>query len=461
MPSAYFLFRNPQPTLPLSRARSVRSHNPMFSPVFLSSLRVGVDTLRANPLRTLLSTLGIIMGVGALVSVLSLGDGVEHYARRQIERTTDLQTITITAQRYRDVDGVMVENSNVPTFGVADVDSLQRAVGPRDLVALVSLGATLVRSRADTTQRGMQVVGATAGVRAMRSLTMARGRFYTEAEGRSGVPVVVLSRPAANAIVRPPPREASSRRIPPPTGPLSAEAAALVGDTLLFQGKPRLVAGILDAENDDRQRLVYMPPSAASEVSVAGFVSRPPMLLVKVDRVEESSTTRARIEQWLTKRVGVWQGRVDVTTNRSRVEQVEQGMLVFKLLMGAITGVSLLVGGIGIMNVLLASVVERTREIGIRKATGAQQRHILVQFLCESVTISTAGSLFGVALGLATSFGVSALMRMRTNAPVYAWVSPSTIGVAVFASVLVGLTFGLYPALRAARLAPIEAIHRE
>ena len=106
-------------------------------------------------------------------------------------------------------------------------------------------------------------------------------------------------------------------------------------------------------------------------------------------------------------------------------------------------------------------MVERTREIGIRKATGAMQRHILVQFLCESVAISAAGSLFGVALGLATSFGVSAIMRARTSAPVYAWVSPSTIIVAVLASVVVGLTFGLYPALRSARLAPIEAIHRE
>jgi len=433
----------------------------MFSPVFLASLRVGVDTLRANPLRTLLSTLGIIMGVGALVSVLSLGDGVEHYARRQIERTTDLQTIAVNAQRYRDVDGVMVENSNVPTFTVADADSLRQAVGSGNAVALVALGASLVRTRTDTTQRGMQVIGATAGIQSVRNLTMARGRFYTEDEGGHGAPVAVLSRPAANAIVRPVVREASSRRIPPPTGPLSPEAAALVGDTLFFQGKPRVVVGILDAEDDDRQRLVYMPAEAASGVSVAGFAPRPPMLLVKVDRVEESSATRAHIEQWLTRRVGAWQGRVDVTTNRSRVEQVEQGMLVFKLLMGAITGVSLLVGGIGIMNVLLASVVERTREIGIRKATGAQQRHILVQFLCESVAISTAGSLFGVVLGLATSYGVAAVIRVRTNAPVYAWVSASTIGVAVFASVLVGLAFGLYPALRAARLAPIEAIHRE
>jgi putative ABC transport system permease protein len=434
----------------------------VVSPVFLASLRVGVETLRANPLRTLLSTLGVIMGVGALVSVLSLGDGVEHYARRQIERTTDLQTITISPSRFRNVDGVPVENTDVPAFTTADVDSLQRVLGPGKVVALFTYGAGLARTRADTTPRGVQLAGVTAGVQAMRSLTIEKGRFFTQEEGRTGAPVVVLSRPAANSLVRPPAREtAPLRRIPPPTGPLLPAAAALVADTLFFQGRPRVVVGILEADDEERQRLVYMPVAAAAEVSVGAFGTRTPSLLVKVDRVEESSITRLRIEQWLTQRVGAWKERVDVSMNRSRVEQVEQGMLVFKLLMGAITGVSLLVGGIGIMNVLLASVVERTREIGIRKAAGAQQRHILVQFLCESVAISTAGSLFGVALGLATSFGVSAIMRARTNAPVYAWVSPSTIGIAVLASVLVGLTFGLYPALRAARLAPIEAIHRE
>jgi putative ABC transport system permease protein len=432
----------------------------MLSPVFLSSLRVGVDTLRANPLRTMLSTLGIIMGVGALVSVLSLGDGVEHYARRQIERTTDLQVINIAAERYHDVDGVPVANIDVPNFAVADVDELRRAVGQGNEVALYSLGMGLARTRADTAARGVQLVGGTAGIQGMRDLAIEKGRFYTEEEGRGQAPIIVLSRPAANALVRPVPRE-GSRRIPPPVGPLTPAAAALIGDTVFVEGRPKVVIGILDADPEERQRLVYLPIGAAAELSANAFGVRPPALAVKVARVEEATQVRQRAEQWLKQRFGSWEGRVSVSTNRSRVEQVEQGMLIFKLLMGALTGVSLLVGGIGIMNVLLASVVERTREIGIRKATGAMQRHILVQFLCESVAISAAGSLFGVALGLATSFGVSAIMRARTNALVYAWVSPSTIIVAVLASVLVGLTFGLYPALRAARLAPIEAIHRE
>ena len=125
------------------------------------------------------------------------------------------------------------------------------------------------------------------------------------------------------------------------------------------------------------------------------------------------------------------------------------------------TGISLLVGGIGIMNVLLASVIERTREIGIRKAAGAQQRHILLQFLSESVTISGVGSLIGVALGVGAAFAVTGIMRSLTKAPVYAGFSLSTFLTGVIASMLVGLLFGIYPAMRAARLSPIEAIHHE
>ena len=435
----------------------------MLSPVFLASLRVGVETLRANPLRTILSTLGVIMGAGALVSVLSLGDGVEHYARRQIERTTDLQTITVAPQRFRDVDGIQVENNNVPTFTIVDADSLQRAVGPGSDVAVYTLGATLARTRVDSQPRGLQLAGVSQAVWKIRGLTIDKGRLFTETESRSGAAVVVLSRAAANWLVRSatPSRETNPRRILPPAGPLAPTAAALVGDTVSFNGQRRVVIGILAADEDERLRLAYMPVGAAEGARVAGFAERPAAMIVKAARVEDATVTRLRVEQWLTRRFGAWEGRIDVSTNRSRVEQVEQGMLIFKLLMGAITGVSLLVGGIGIMNVLLASVVERTREIGIRKATGAQQRHILVQFLCESVAISAAGSLLGVVLGLATSFGVSAIMRARTNAPVYAWVSPSTIAVAVLASVVVGLAFGIYPALQAARMAPIEAIHRE
>jgi len=129
--------------------------------------------------------------------------------------------------------------------------------------------------------------------------------------------------------------------------------------------------------------------------------------------------------------------------------------------MGALMSISLIVGGIGIMNVLLSSVIERTREIGIRKATGAAQRHILWQFLCESVAITGVGSLIGLVIGVGAAFGITAIMRRVANAPIQAWLSVSTVLVAIGASVLVGVVFGLYPAMRAARLSPIDAIHHE
>jgi putative ABC transport system permease protein len=144
-----------------------------------------------------------------------------------------------------------------------------------------------------------------------------------------------------------------------------------------------------------------------------------------------------------------------------RLSQLTRGVLVFKLFMGAIVSISLVVGGIGIMNVLLASVTERTREIGIRKTTGARNRDILRQFLAESVVVSGAGSAIGVVVGLAAAFGFTALIRSMTEMPVYADFTVRTLLVAALVAVAIGLIFGTYPARRAARLSPIDAIRHE
>ena len=152
---------------------------------------------------------------------------------------------------------------------------------------------------------------------------------------------------------------------------------------------------------------------------------------------------------------------MSVNLNGSRLAQIRRGMLVFKLVMGAITGVSLLVGGVGIMNVLLAAVIERTREIGIRKAVGATRRDILTQFLSESVAIAGAGTLLGLIIGLAGAFGVTAIIRAQSQAEVYAWFAWSSAAVSGFSALTVGLVFGCYPALRAAKLSPIDAIRHE
>jgi putative ABC transport system permease protein len=417
----------------------------MFDRIAASSLRVGFDTLRANPLRTLLSTLGIIMGVGALVSVLSLGDGMERYAREQIARTTDLQTVSVAPSMFRTVDGQRFPRSDIVSLTRDDADAITGVVASAGIVSMVLAGQALVTVRADTTPHIAQVVGTLAGVAGDLPAPVVAGRFYTDDEVRSDAPVVVISPSLAGQVA---PRRA---------------AASLVGDTVLFQGQARAVIGVLGEADGTRSALAFMPIGSAKTALPPALVGRPTTIAIKARRVEDVTAIRGRVESWLAKQYGAaWKDRVTVSTNQARVEQAQQGMLLFKLFMGALTGISLLVGGIGIMNVLLASVIERTREIGIRKAAGAQHRHILLQFLSESVTISGVGSMIGVALGVAAAFTVTAIMRkVAAGAQIYAGFSVGTFLVAVLASVFVGLTFGLYPALRAARLSPIDAIHHE
>jgi len=177
-------------------------------------------------------------------------------------------------------------------------------------------------------------------------------------------------------------------------------------------------------------------------------------------RVEAVQDSRKAVEAWVTARG--WTGAVDVQSRGpERLEQITSGIRVFKILMGAFTAISLLVGGIGIMNVLLASVAERTREIGVRKSVGASRRTIVAQFLAESVVIALAGTVLGATLGLGGAMVVTAIMRAQTQVVIYAVVTWQTVAVSMAAAAVVGLLFGTYPALRAARLSPVDAIQRE
>jgi putative ABC transport system permease protein len=234
-----------------------------------------------------------------------------------------------------------------------------------------------------------------------------------------------------------------------------APDASAVGRTVVVDGAGAVVVGVLDGGPDGPHRAVG-PFAAFAEADGPA-----PTLAIHAARAETVGALTAEIRDWLDGRFPDGRAAFEVASYEARAEQFRQGMLLFKLVMGLITGVSVVVGGVGVMNVLLMTVTERTREIGVRKAVGARRRDVVAQFLAEAVAVSGVGSLIGLGLGLAVVFAAAPVLRAATEVPFYAAVTPQTLAVVAAVAVAVGVVFGTYPALRAARLRPADAIRHE
>ena len=424
---------------------------------FATAIAVGFDTLRANPLRTILSTLGVIIGVSALVAVLSVGDGMERSVRAQIEQTTDLQAIMIRARLTEEVDGQTFPLANPARLTVDDARRI-RELGGSTSVTLMNRTAREVRNAAGTVRRMAMVMSDVEFSDSIR-LKVVAGRLLTLDEASGDSALVVLSHDLARAVAP------------------DSNAVLVVGEQVLVGTVNATVIGVLEPEPPPPQIIAsrrratgdyrVIAPIEFVRRAIPGVQGQVPLvataqIAVVSAVVEQTSALRQRIEQMFAARDTAWQKRYTITTNEGRLDQLSRGILMFKLFMGAITGISLLVGGIGIMNVLLSSVTERTREIGIRKAAGARDKDILRQFLAESVAISAVGSGIGLALGVSGAIGITAGIRRFSQAPfLTASISWSTVAVAAIAAIVIGLTFGTYPARRAARLSPIDAIRHE
>jgi len=404
--------------------------------LWTETLRVALSSLRANKLRSFLTMLGIVIGIGAVIAMIALGDGAQRSVQDRIAAlgTTLLQ---VDATRMSQ-NGVRLTTYHRIT--TRDADLLRDSAD-----ALLEVQAQEDQNQQVTFQRynaNIRILGTTANYPLVHKYDVDVGRFFTTREDTAGRRVAVLGSAVLDALGL--------------TDPL-----AVLGQTIRIRGIAFQVIGILKSkgsassfENPDEQILI---PYNAARFRVFGSPYLGDIFVLARDEAS-IPLAMAEIQTWMRRSHRLRAGQPDDFRIRSQSDflaTMGETSQVFTALLAGIASVSLLVGGIGIMNIMLVSVTERTREIGIRKALGATRRTILLQFLLEAVTLCVAGGLGGVAIGIGAA-------RVLQHA--FAWntaVAPSSIGVAVGFAALIGILFGVWPARRAAALDPIVALRYE
>jgi putative ABC transport system permease protein len=412
----------------------------------VADVLVGMDALRIHPTRTLLSVLGIMIGCAALVTTMAVSDGMMHFAREQVQRETSVQVVSLSPRTAVYRDGQWSPVRDHPVFTLEDARALREQLASAQAVTMMLSGRSTARYRG--TQQRTSVVLGNASMLEFGTLEIGAGRFFSEMEVNARLPVAVLN-------------YALARELAPMRDPY-----AMVGEEIYVRDRARRVIGVLTAtELEDTENpsfALYAPIAAAPALLDPPASGRfAPVIQLLAPSVEGVDELREAAGDWLSRRYARWQERVNVVVGREQLRQVERAFLIMKLFVGALVSISLLVGGVGIMNVLLASVAERTREIGIRKSVGARRGNIHTQFLTESVSIALAGAVAGLTIGFGAAWGIAALFRLAVHVPISPVLSPASVLIAVLSSSLVGLVFGTYPARRAAELSPVAAIAHE
>ncbi|MPR35864.1 ABC transporter permease [Salmonirosea aquatica] len=403
----------------------------------LISFSSAISTIRSRFFHTVLSVLGIVIGVASLVGILSLIDGMEQYANEQINKTTSLKSIAIYNKPDKVVNGIRVRKDTFPLLDYQQINLLHQDLTLPSEKYMVTRQGREVTMQGDTQRIGAMLSGTLPTLEPNAKIS--HGTTFTDADLTEKRSVAVVNETFAKKAAGP--------------GKLSD----VLGKKVLAGAQVLTIIGITEADSL-RPARIYFPVSRISEAELR---TTPLDYGLEAKNVEDVPALKAQIVAWLEKNVPHGKENFTVMTNEFRVQQAAQGFLVFRVIMGFIVGISVLVGGIGVMNVLLISVSERTAEIGVRKAVGAKRRDILLEFLSESVTISTFGSLLGLLTGVAGTLVIVPIVKALTKVPFQAAYTWNTFLIISIVAIVVGIVFGTYPALRAARLDPVEAIRRE
>ena len=390
------------------------------------SFKMAVKAIAGNKMRSFLTILGVVIGVVAIVVLVSIGQGANSSVVESIEGMgTNLITANINARRMNPID----------------LDSLNELAQNEAISYVAPIASVSGTVKAGTTTYDDGVVqGTTPGYESIRNWTVAEGRFLQQPDIDNRSFVAVIGSEAATEMY----------------GTTHA-----VGETFSLNGYTITVVGVLEAVgssasgSNDNQILIpfTLAQRLSNQTSISSFyVSAASSAQVEQAQAAVESYLEKAFENYNTRSFGT---QYSVFNQTEMLSTLSETTNTLTLMLGGIAAISLLVGGIGIMNIMLVSVSERTREIGIRKAIGAARGSILMQFLIESLVVSLMGGLLGLAISVAAVKALAPVLQMTLTIPVnVAWMA---IGFSVF----IGVVFGMYPANKASKLRPIEALHYE
>jgi len=402
-------------------------------------LKTAIVALRLNKMRSVLTTLGIIIGVASVIVMSAIGNGASKQIQNQISSLGTNQLTIFPGSS--NVGGVRGGFGSAPPMTEKDLRAVRdRVAGVVAVSGRIESNVSLVFGSANWTTRAQ---GVNAEIEQVQGWPVAVGRFFDAREAQSGAKVAVLGATVAKELFA---------------------GTNAVGSTIRVNSSPFNVIGVLgekgQAGGRDQDDVIMVPISTARS-RLSGRLGAPDQigaLLVKIDDRHNMANVQSDIEQVLRerRRVGAEQDNNFIIRNFAETLQARNAAAqTLGLLLAATAAISLVVGGIGIMNIMLVSVTERTREIGLRMAIGARSSDILGQFLTEAVLLCLIGGLMGLAIGVAVAAALGAAMGW----PIY--VSPWVVLIATAASATVGVAFGFMPARRASQLNPIEALRYE
>jgi putative ABC transport system permease protein len=396
---------------------------------------VAISSIRSNALRSMLTMLGIIIGVGAVITMVALGSGAQKAVEDRIA-ALGANVFTVFAGQGRS-GAIMITDRTV--LSTDDYEALRR-----DATLLSAVVPEAQQSQQvvfGNQNRNLQVIGTTANYTDVRNYTVPYGRMFTEGDDAARQRYAVLGSAVPEM--------------------LGGNPAAMIHQTIFVRGIPFEIVGVLSPkgasggfQNPDEQILI---PLHTAQYRVFG-TKRIRSMSIQVQDGVPIEQGMVDLERILRREHHIRPGGQNDFTIRNQqdvLQTQQEATRVFTTLLASIAAVSLVVGGIGIMNIMLVSVTERTREIGVRKALGATRGNILLQFLIEALTLCILGGVLGILVGVATTVVLARVMHWNTL------ISPAAIVVAFGFSALVGLFFGIWPARRAARLDPIVALRYE